>query len=113
VKWVVKEEDASYPGVGEILPMQANHLDICKFDDAEDDGYKQVRAKIKQAMEATDITKTSTVRIAPFHDSVSKVMVMREQGNKTYIVNNDGMITNLAQGDMRIEQQTNNYGQTK
>ncbi|KAF2745768.1 hypothetical protein M011DRAFT_478561 [Sporormia fimetaria CBS 119925] len=92
--WIVKEEDASYPGVGEILPMRANHLDICKFDDAEDDGYKQVRAKIKQAMDATHITETS-------------------RGNKTYIVNNDGTITNLSQGDMRIEQQTNNYGQIK
>lgn len=61
-QWVVKEEDASYPGVGEILPMQANHRDICKFDDAEDDGYKQVRAKIKQAMEATEVSETSTVR---------------------------------------------------
>lgn len=74
--------------------MQANHLDICKFDDAEDDGYKQVRAKIKQAMEATDITGVNT-------------------GSKTYIINNDGTITNLSQGDMKIEQQTNNYGLMK
>jgi len=42
--------------------MQANHLDICKFDDREDDGYKQVRAKIKQAMEATGITEAIAVR---------------------------------------------------
>ena len=59
---MVKEEDASYPGVGEVLPMQANHLDICKFDDPEDNGYKQVRAKIKQAMEATGISEASEVR---------------------------------------------------
>ncbi|PVH92332.1 hypothetical protein DM02DRAFT_605500 [Periconia macrospinosa] len=89
--WVVKEEDASYPGVGEILPMRANHLDICKFDDAEDDGYKQVRAKIKQAMEATDMNETRT-------------------GNRTHVINNNGTITNLSQGDMKIEQQTFNYG---
>jgi hypothetical protein len=57
--------------------MQANHLDICKFDDAEDDGYKQVRAKIKQAMEATGIVEASTVRAARSHDSISKSMVMR------------------------------------
>jgi hypothetical protein len=50
--------------------MQANHLDICKFDDAEDDGYKQVRAKIKQAMEATDVTKASTVRAVRCYGSV-------------------------------------------
>lgn len=78
IKWVVKEEDASYPGVGEILPMRANHLDICKFDDAEDDGYKQVKAKIKQAMEATDVTKASTVTTAPFHYSMNEVMLMGE-----------------------------------
>lgn len=42
--------------------MQANHLDICKFDDPEDDGYKQVRAKIKQVMEATGITEANEVR---------------------------------------------------
>jgi hypothetical protein len=53
--------------------MQANHLDICKFDDAEDDGYKQVRAKIKQAMQATDVTEASTVRAVPSHDSISKI----------------------------------------
>jgi len=64
-QWVVKEEDASYPGVGEILPMQANHRDICKFDDAEDDGYKQVRAKIRQAMEATKITEINEARLYP------------------------------------------------
>ena len=91
-QWVVNEEAASYPGVGEILPMQANHLDICKFDDAEDDGYKQVRAKIKQAMEATEITET--------------------KGN-TYTINNKGQITNLAQGNMKIDSQTVNYGLTE
>ena len=59
---MVKEEDASYPGVGEILPIRANHIDICKFDDVEDDGYKQVRAKIKQAMEATEIIEAKMVK---------------------------------------------------
>lgn len=39
-QWIIKEEDAAYPGVGEILPVQAIHLDICKFDNAEEDGYK-------------------------------------------------------------------------
>lgn len=93
--------------------MHANHLDICKFDDAEDDGYKQVRAKIKQAMEATDVTEASTVKSAPFYYSMTEAMLMGEKGNKTYIVNNKGTITNLSQRDMRIEQQTFNYGQTK
>lgn len=68
---MVKEEDASYPGIGEILPMQANHLDICKFDDPEDDGYKQVRAKIKQVMGATSITEASEVR-----DCSNKILLL-------------------------------------
>ena len=72
VQWVVKEEDASYPGVGEILPIRANHLDICKFDDAEDDGYKQVRAKINQAKGATETTEANEVR-----DSSSKMPLIR------------------------------------
>lgn len=113
IKMVVNKEDASCPGVGEILPIKANHLDICKFDDAEDDGYKQVRAKIKQAIEATDVTEASTVRAVLFYDLGMESIVTHEQGNRNYIVNNDGTITNLAQGDMRIEQQTNNYGHTK
>lgn len=92
--WVIKEEDASYPGVGEILPMQANHIDICKFDDAEDNGYKQVRAKIKQAMEATEITKPS-------------------EGGNIYTINNYGQIASVAQRDMTIGSQTIHYGSMK
>ncbi len=42
--------------------MLANHIDICKFDNENDDGYKQVRTKIKQAMEATGITESYRVR---------------------------------------------------
>ncbi|KAI4157009.1 MAG: hypothetical protein LQ342_008553, partial [Letrouitia transgressa] len=91
--WVVKEEDASYPGVGEILPIRANHLDICKFDDAEDDGYKQVRVKIERAMKATEATEA-------------------DKGGDAYIINNHGQITNLAQGNMKIDSQTINYGLT-
>lgn len=87
---VVKEEDASYPGVGEILPIHANHHDICKFDDADDDGYKKVRAKIKQAMEATGTTEPN-------------------RGGNSYTVTNHGTITNFSQGDIRIESQNFNY----
>jgi hypothetical protein len=45
---VVKEQDASYPGVGEILPMAAkNHHEICKFDSADDSGYLVLKGKIE------------------------------------------------------------------
>lgn len=62
-QWVVREEDASYPRVGEIVPITENHLGICKFDDENDDGYKQVRAKIKQAMEATGTTEANKASV--------------------------------------------------
>ena len=42
--------------------MLANYIDICKFDDENDDGYKQVRTKVKQAIEATGITEAYNVR---------------------------------------------------
>ncbi|EXK76441.1 hypothetical protein FOQG_18819 [Fusarium oxysporum f. sp. raphani 54005] len=87
--WIVKEENAAYPGVGEILPMQANHIDICKFDDVEDDGYKKVKAKIKEALQAAEITG--------------------DEGSNTYIINNDGKIVNLAQRDIQIDTQTINF----
>lgn len=45
---IVPEESASYDGVGEILPMSTNHLNICKFDSNTNDGYKVVKAKILQ-----------------------------------------------------------------
>jgi hypothetical protein len=55
-----------------------------------------VRATTKQAMEATGVTEASMGITKPDH-----------------IVNNDGKITNMSQGGMRIEQQTINYGKTK
>ena len=33
---VVEEDAASYPGVGEIIPLRKNHLDICKFATPDD-----------------------------------------------------------------------------
>jgi len=43
---VVEEKSASYPGIGETIPIRCNHLDICKFGSNNDDGYKVVKAKI-------------------------------------------------------------------
>ncbi|KAH6674237.1 Alpha/Beta hydrolase protein [Halenospora varia] len=48
---IVAETAASYPGVGEILPMRTNHIDICKFETADDDGYKVVKSKIVELMQ--------------------------------------------------------------
>ena len=66
---IVDKDDACFPGVGEVLPIQANHLQICKFDDAQDDGYKNVRAKVKQMMEATGIVEPSRVSTCSIYQS--------------------------------------------
>lgn len=48
---VVEEKSASYPGIGEIIPIRRNHLDICKFASNNDEGYKVVKAKIVETMQ--------------------------------------------------------------
>ncbi|KAF2011215.1 hypothetical protein BU24DRAFT_397585 [Aaosphaeria arxii CBS 175.79] len=89
--WIVKEEDASYPGVGEILPIRENHINICKYDDEEDNGYKSIRAKIKQVIEATRNAE-------------------QKENSGNYGITVHGKVVNLTQhGDIRIENQTNNF----
>jgi hypothetical protein len=60
---VVTEDSASYPGVGEILPMRTNHLDICKFDSAEDDHYKVVKEKILALIKGETVLQDKSVRV--------------------------------------------------
>ena len=43
---VVEEKSASYPGIGETIPIRCNHLDICKYASSNDDGYKIIKAKV-------------------------------------------------------------------
>jgi hypothetical protein len=43
---IVEEKSASYPGIGETIPIRYNHLDICKFASSNGDGYKVVKAKL-------------------------------------------------------------------
>ncbi|KAH7200662.1 Alpha/Beta hydrolase protein [Fusarium oxysporum] len=43
---VVEEKSASYPGIGEILPIRSNHINICKFSSKDDNGYVVVKAKL-------------------------------------------------------------------
>ncbi|KAH8725559.1 hypothetical protein GQ44DRAFT_726991 [Phaeosphaeriaceae sp. PMI808] len=45
---IVKKDDAAYLGLGEIIPMNSNHRDICTFDAATDEGYKKIKAEIQQ-----------------------------------------------------------------
>lgn len=48
---VVKEKSASYPGIGETIPLWCNHVDICKFASNNDNGYKVVKEKIVKMMQ--------------------------------------------------------------
>lgn len=66
---IVQKDDASYPGIGEVLPIRANHVDICKFDDADDEGYKQVKSKIKQFAEI--ISESGEVKNVSFFVNLS------------------------------------------
>jgi hypothetical protein len=58
---IVDEDSATYPGVGEILPIRANHLEICKFDSADDDGYKVVKGKILELIKGKTIVHEQSV----------------------------------------------------
>lgn len=62
---VVSEDSASYPGVGEILPMRTNHLDICKFDSAQDEHYMVVRDKILALIKGETVLQDKSVRTPP------------------------------------------------
>jgi len=62
---VLAEDSASYPELGEILPMRTDHLDICKFDSAEDDNYKIVKDKILALIKGETVIQDKSVRIPP------------------------------------------------
>lgn len=67
------EDSASYPGVGEILPVRADHLEICKFDpkDSTDaERYKVVKEKILKLIKGETVlqdTAVSTRHTFHFH----------------------------------------------
>ncbi|ORY19555.1 Alpha/Beta hydrolase protein [Clohesyomyces aquaticus] len=84
---IVPEDNARYPGVGEPIPVKANHLGICKFDDENDDNYKMVKAKILQLKVAT--TEASDGK-----------------GGKKNTINVYGKVVNLVnEGDININHQ--------
>ncbi|WKT48595.1 hypothetical protein QSH57_013525 [Fusarium oxysporum f. sp. vasinfectum] len=47
---IVEDQPASHPGIGETLPLRANHISIYKFESSDNEGYKFVKAKILQMM---------------------------------------------------------------
>lgn len=44
---IVPKESASLPGI-DPQPIQANHVDICKFEDEDREGYKRISQKLSQ-----------------------------------------------------------------
>jgi hypothetical protein len=54
--------NARYPGVGnEAIPMNTNHIDICKFDRANDDNYKIVKGEIQKLIVASSESPSEKV----------------------------------------------------
>ncbi|KAK2928296.1 Alpha/Beta hydrolase fold [Fusarium oxysporum f. sp. vasinfectum] len=47
---IVEDQPASHPGIGETLPLRANHISIYKFESSDNEGYKFVKTKILQMM---------------------------------------------------------------
>ncbi|KAH8676802.1 Alpha/Beta hydrolase protein [Tricladium varicosporioides] len=86
---VVSQASASYPGVGEILGIRANHSDICKFGSAEDDGYKLVKGKILELIKG-------------------ETKVQNEEYGVKYELNQYGDSINTAI-KMEIQNQTNHF----
>ncbi|KAF4998944.1 hypothetical protein FDECE_11658 [Fusarium decemcellulare] len=84
---IVEQRSASYPGIREILPIQGNHISICKFDSRDDDGYKAVKANILQIIRG-DIQDSCDNRGG-------------------VVFNNYDRVINQATGDINISSQTN------
>ncbi|KAJ3547444.1 hypothetical protein NM208_g1506 [Fusarium decemcellulare] len=84
---IVEQRSASYPGIGEILPIRGHHISICKFDSRDDDGYKAVKAKILQMIRGE---------------------IQDNCDNRGGVVfNNYDRVINQAAGDIHIGSQTN------
>ncbi|KAJ5726648.1 uncharacterized protein N7483_008005 [Penicillium malachiteum] len=47
---VVEQSSAAYFGLGEILPLRANHTEICMINSEDDPGYGLVKAKILELL---------------------------------------------------------------
>ena len=44
----MEEDSAWIPGCGDHASIRANHIDVCKFDNQEDEGYRSVVGAIKK-----------------------------------------------------------------
>lgn len=59
---VVEDKSAFYPGIGEPIPIRSNHINICKFAAANDNGYKAVKAKIIEIIQGGKEDDNKSVR---------------------------------------------------
>ncbi|KAF2035728.1 hypothetical protein EK21DRAFT_84144 [Setomelanomma holmii] len=90
---VVPEDNAKYPGVGgPAIPIEANHINICKFANEEDPNYKKVKKLIVDLM-----APAATAEEAKGGDNIS-------------FVNHGHVANNVMKGNMPIENQVFNYG---
>jgi len=82
---IVETDSAQLPGCGDASPIRADHVNICKFKTAEEEGYKIVLAAIQKVMLPPD--------------------AIPSQGNRT--INVLGKAVNVANGSINIDNQTN------
>jgi hypothetical protein len=61
---VVDQDDASYPRVGQVIPIRANHYNICKFSSEDEVGYQVVKAKLVELIKAMAMVQEKAVGIS-------------------------------------------------
>lgn len=70
---VVDEFSAWIPGFGEKASIRADHSNICKFDNKDDEGYRLVMSSIKKMIDSAMKTETLTGSVN-FNNNNSKIV---------------------------------------
>lgn len=104
---IVPKESASLPGI-DPQPIQANHVDMCKFEDEDREGYKGISQKLSQWI--SDLDRQSQV---PGKDDKDYSVRMGDVNFNDKIDNNRGVVMGHAFGTspnaVRVVGTTNTY----
>ncbi|KAI3572864.1 Alpha/Beta hydrolase protein [Fusarium oxysporum f. sp. albedinis] len=80
---IVETDSAQLPGCGDAAPIRADHVGICKFKTAKDEGYSVIVAAIRKVMLPPDA--------APFQPGTKAIYVL---GKAVNVANDSIYITN-------------------
>ncbi|TXB99319.1 hypothetical protein FocTR4_00012609 [Fusarium oxysporum f. sp. cubense] len=89
---IVEDQPASHPGIGETLPLRANHISIYKFESSDNEGYKFVKTKILQMMKG---------EVKESNDKVTQQVIFFG----STVFNNLDKVHNQAASDININSQ--------